>query len=363
MARLIFCVTNNLQYDQRMARICSTLSEAGHQILLVGRKMPGSGPLSPKPYRQHRLNLLFSEGKLFYAEYQVRMFFFLLGKKADALIAIDLDSIIPVYYAALLKGCKRAMDAHEYFTGQKEVVSRPAVYRFWKSIEKRFLPKFRTGTTVSSGIAALFREEYGLEYEVIRNLPLFKAYPAHHLTQPPQIIYRGAVNEARGLSQLAEAMKSIPAQLVVYGNGNFMVQFQNFLSANNLGEKVVIKGAVSPEDLDKETESAQIGVNLVENSGDNQYYSLANKFFDMIMHGVPQVTMDYPEYRMVNNQFEVAVLIPDCSPANIKQAIEQLMNNKELYNRLAQNCTEAAKVYNWDNEKVKLLSFYAQFLG
>lgn len=363
MARLIFCVTNDLNYDQRMARICGTLSEFGHDVLLVGREMPGSAPLLCKPYRQHRLNLLFSKGKGFYVEYQLRLFLFLLGKKADAVMAIDLDTIIPVYHAASLKGWKKAMDAHEYFTGQKEVCSRKAVYRIWKWIERKYLPKFRSGYTVSSGIAGLFREEYGLQYEVIRNLPLYTKYPLGTPSQPAIIIYRGAVNEARGLAELAKAMENIPARLYVYGTGNFMEAFQKIVADNNLTEKVVIKGAVFPEDLERATAYADIGVNLVENIGKNQYYSLANKFFDLVMHGIPQVTMDYPEYRAINDQFEVAVLIKECNALQIREAILSLINDLELYNRLANNCKRAAKVFNWDQEKMKLIQFYQKLLG
>jgi len=362
LARLIFCVTNNLIYDQRMARTCSALTEAGHQVLLVGRNYP-SWPLpKERVYRQHRLRLLFSKGILFYAEYQVRLLVFLLFKKADVVVSIDLDTIIPVYYAARFKGWKMAFDAHEYFTGQQEITSRPGVFRVWKWIEKKFLPKFRSGYTVSEGISALFKQEYGLGYPVIRNVPHFKAYKPHAFKSNPVVIYRGAVNEARGLKALAEAMKTIPATLLVYGDGNYMAEFQKIIAENNLAGKVVIKGAVLPEELDEATEVADIGLNLVENSGENQYYSLANKFFDMMMHGLPQVTMDYPEYRAVNNRYEVAVLIRDCNPESIASGIRRLMTDKELYDRLAQNCASAAKVYNWEAEKMKLISFYGQFI-
>lgn len=332
-------------------------------MLLVGRKTAGSPALDPKPYRQHRMRLFFSKGKLFYAEYQIRLFFFLLKSKTDAVIANDLDTIIPVYFSAKIKGWKIAMDAHEYFTGQKEVVSRPGIFRFWKWVERKFLPKFQSGYTVSDGIARLFREEYKLNYEVIRNVPTFSLHQPHVFKDNPVIIYRGAVNEGRGLKELAETMKNLPAKLNIYGDGNFMNPLQKLISENNLAGKMVIKGAVLPADLDVATELSDIGLNLVENNGLNQYYSLANKFFDMIMHGLPQVTMDFPEYRAINNQFEVAVLIPHCTPDAIEHGIQKLMQDPELYTRLANNCKQASKVFNWEFEKIKLKSFYERFLG
>lgn len=363
MARIILCVTNSLHFDQRLARICTTLAGTGHEVLLVGRKNAGSQPLKPKPYRQHRMRLIFSKGKWFYAEYQLRLFFFLLTQKADAVIANDLDTIIPVYYSSRIKGWKIAIDAHEYFTGQIEVVSRPGVFRFWKWVERKFLPKYRSGYTVSDGIARLFKEEYNLNYEVIRNVPKYKLHQPHKFCNNPLLIYRGAVNEGRGLKELAEAMKNLPLTLNIYGDGNFMLQLQKRISENNMAGRMVINGAVLPEDLDMATETSDIGLNLVENNGKNQFHSLANKFFDMIMHGLPQVTMDFPEYRAINKQFEVAVLIAECTPEAIELGVRKLMQNQELYTRLSNNCIRAAKVLNWETEQIKLISFYERFLG
>ena len=63
---------------------------------------------------------------------------------------------------------------------------------------------------------------------------------------------------------------------------------------------------------------------LFENNGLNQYYSLANRFFDYIMAGVPQVCVDYPEYKVLNDEFEIASLIINTNPKTIamfKQSI------------------------------------------
>ena len=105
--KIIFTVTNDLNYDQRMQRICGTLADAGYNVLLVGRKLKDSPPLSGKNYKQQRLNCWFAKGKLFYAEFNTRLFFYLLFTKTDCLCAIDLDTILPVYYISKIKGIKR----------------------------------------------------------------------------------------------------------------------------------------------------------------------------------------------------------------------------------------------------------------
>src|SRR5678815_5747716 len=96
MKRLVFTVTNDLSYDQRMIRICTTLAQAGYDVMLVGRKMKGSIPLQERPFRQKRLVNLFQKGKLFYIEYNIHLFCLLLFKRADLICAIDLDTILPL---------------------------------------------------------------------------------------------------------------------------------------------------------------------------------------------------------------------------------------------------------------------------
>ena len=69
MKKRVFCaVTNDLNYDQRMIRICTSLTKAGFLVTLVGRENQGSLPLDNRPYRQHRLKMWTRRGKLFYLE-------------------------------------------------------------------------------------------------------------------------------------------------------------------------------------------------------------------------------------------------------------------------------------------------------
>src|SRR5690606_13145976 len=140
LARIFFTVTNDLTYDQRMQRICRSLSNAGHSVVLVGRKRKHSPPLKSEPYRQYRLRCLGEKGFLFYASYNIRLFFFLWKRRMDGICAIDLDTIIPCLLASRLKKVERIYDAHELFCEMKEIVSRPTMYLFWKWIERSTVP-------------------------------------------------------------------------------------------------------------------------------------------------------------------------------------------------------------------------------
>jgi glycosyltransferase involved in cell wall biosynthesis len=275
----------------------------------------------------------------------------------DAICAIDLDTIIPCHFISWIKRIPRIYDAHELFTEMKEVITRPGIKKLWTKVEKKFVPKFKLGYTVSESIAEEFRRRYGVSYETIRNLPVLK--PTDEIKIIEKIIlYHGAVNEARGFEFLIPAMQQVNCKLVICGDGNFMAQLKKLISHNKLENKIELKGMLPPEEIWKISQQATVGVALAEKEGLNQFLALPNKFFDYVHAGLPQVTMNYPEYRKINEQFEVAVLIDDLAPKIIAGAINNLLTNEFLHKKLKENCLKARQELNWQHEEKKLLSFY-----
>src|SRR5688572_22963678 len=165
------------------------------------------------------------------------------------------------------------------------------------------------------------------------------------------ILYQGAVNKGRGLDKLALSMKDVNAKLWVCGNGNFMDEMRSVVQVNDLATKVIFFGMLPPGELKKRTAQAYIAVNPFERAGLNQYLSLSNKFFDYIHAGIPQVTMNYPEYKKINDQFKIAELIDGLDPETIANAINKILNDKDLYLQRKQNCLAAKQEMNWQNEK------------
>ena len=157
---IYFTVTNDLSYDQRMIRICTSLALAGHSVKLIGRKMKGSEPLESRLFDQVRLDTFFKKGKRFYAFYNIRLFFYLLTSSVDCICAIDLDTILPCLFVSRFRKTLRVFDAHELFCEMKEIVTRPPIHRFWKRIERYAVPKFKSGYTVNQTIADEFKKMY-----------------------------------------------------------------------------------------------------------------------------------------------------------------------------------------------------------
>jgi len=360
MPRIIFTVINDLTYDQRMHRICNSLANDGNDVLLVGRKLESSIPLSQEKFQQRRLSLIFSKGKLFYLEYDIRLFFFLLFKKFDIVCGIDLDTILPCYFISKIKNKKCVYDAHELFTEVPEVIRRPSIQSMWKRIEKFSISRIKNCYTVSNGIAEYFLQHYNRKFEVIMNMPLKDEPDGNNKIDfsSPQIIYQGALNEGRGLEAMIEAMQQVNGKLILAGEGDLSSLLREKVTHLRLNDKIIFTGKRKAEELRELTKQSFIGINLLEKKGLNYYYSLANKFFDYVNAGVPQITMNFPEYKMMNQQFEVAALIDDLKTETLLSAIRRLTDEKDFYFRLRENCSHACEVWNWENEEQKLFLFY-----
>jgi glycosyltransferase involved in cell wall biosynthesis len=362
MKKLVFTVTNDLSYDQRMIRICTSLANAGYDVMLVGRKLHDSVPLQDRPFRQKRLLNVFQKGKAFYVGYNIHLFFLLLFKKADLICAIDLDTILPCYYASKIRRSTRVYDAHELFCEMKEIVTRPRIYRAWKRIEKFAVPKFKYGYTVNTLIRDEFKKMYSRDYEIIRSVPYLKPLQLPDKKEK-YVLYQGAVNEGRSFESLIPAFKTVNAKLIIAGDGNFMSQARQLVKENQLEEKIIFLGKIEPEKLFELTSSAWIGLTLFENKGLSNYYSLANRFFDYIQAGVPQLCVDYPAYAELNKQFDIGVLINDLSSENISGHLNKMLEDTELYKRLQKNCLKAREELNWQREEKKLIAYYRSILG
>ena len=366
--RLVFTVTTDLNYDQRMQRICGSLARAGYEVLLVGREWPRSEPLLAQPYQQHRLRCWLQRGKLFYLEFNLRLLAYLLTQRAAAWCAIDLDTVLPVWARARLSKKPLVYDAHELFTEVPEVVNRPAVQWLWRRVEQFIVPRAHLAYTVGPALAHLFEQRYGRPFAVIRNISRLQEVGEGKANSQGYILYQGALNAGRGLETLLEAMLQVRGNLVICGEGDLSEALRAQAAALGLlaSGQVEFRGYVLPEALREVTRRAAVGVLLLENQGQSYYYSLANKFFDYLHACVPQVVVDFPEYRALNEVYDVAELVPaPLTPTAVAVALNRLLpgGDETRVRQLMTNCAHARQELNWQHEETRLLALYAALPG
>lgn len=354
--KLVFTVINDLTYDRRMDRICTSLARHGYEVTLVGRQLPSSKPIKDQPYRQKRLKCWVNQGALFYLEYNVRLFFWLLFARFDLYGAIDLDTILPHKLVSAIKSKPLVYDAHEYFTEVIEIQTRPRIQAIWRWIERVSIGPKTKAYTVSQSYAKLFNDHHGSDFRVIRNVPPLEdqaIVPKHPIFT---FVYVGAVNAGRGIEESIQAIDGLNARLRVCGDGDVLEQLKNNLPKHQQ-EQVSFTGYLPPDELEKEAQKAHCGLLLLKSESLSYYYSLANKFFDYVHAEVPQLVIDFPEYQLMNQEYQVA-LVSSLDVVEIRLHMEQMMTDSELYERLKSQTQMAKKHWNWQKEELKLLNFY-----
>ncbi|MES2388859.1 MAG: glycosyltransferase [Bacteroidota bacterium] len=352
MKKIIFAVTTDLSYDQRMLRTCRTLAAAGYGITIIGRRKPESKHLGHEPYTQKRLRCFFHRGWVFYAEFNTRLFFNLLFSTADAICACDTDTLPAVWLASMLKKTIPVYDSHEYFTQVPELLHRPVTRKFWESIERFIIPKLKHCYTVSKSYARQLEKQYGTKFAVVRNISRLEDIPEPEIWPDlpvPYLIYTGALNEGRGLEEAIEALRHVNCNLLICGDGDIKEKLEKQIRTARLADQVKLAGYIAPERLRRLTAGAMAGLNMLRNDSPSYYYSLANKFFDYMHAGIPQICSNFPEYQVINANRQVALLC-ELSAASVEDAIRKLLEDPNLKRRLRNNALAMRNEYNWQKE-------------
>jgi glycosyltransferase involved in cell wall biosynthesis len=353
--RIIFTVTNDLNHDQRMKRICSALQEAGYDVLLIGRSKAKSAPLHTALFTQKRLTCFFESGKLFYLEYNLRLFFFLLITPCQIIGAVDLDTLTACTFAAKIRSSKLVFDAHEYFTEVPEVANRTSIKKTWSVVAKSMIPHAKLAYTVSNSLAEIFSKAYLIPFHVIRNVP--DAVAVNVSDKEDYILYQGDLNEGRGLEEMIDALAALNKKLIIAGDGPLHEQLLQRAAKNKCTHLVQFIGYVNKDELAKLTAKAWLGINLLHAESLSYYYSLSNKFFNYMHAGTPQLCAPFPEYENILQHYKIG-LICNCCSEDIIAAIKQLEANPNMYTQMQQACAAAAQQFTWKNEKEKLLTLY-----
>lgn len=356
--RLLIAVTTDLNTDQRMQKTALSLHRAGFQVHLIGRRLPHSQALPTTPYAQSRLNLWFHKGPLFYAEYNIRLWLLALRARVDAFTAVDTDTLVALRLAAFIRRKPLIWDAHEMFTGVPELSNRPWVRGFWQLIEKICLPGIRYSYTVSEGVAEWYARHYGLRMQLVYNMPHSRMASTGR-GRSAYLLYQGAVNVGRGLPALIRTMTQHSLPLVIVGGGDILQDLKELVRQLKLEDRVRFTGLLNPDALRELTRDAFIGFNLLDGDSFNYRHSLANRFFDFVQAGIPQIGMNFESYRQFNHQFEVAILLDQADADGVSAAILRLVNDPGLYNHLREQCRLAAEFWSWETAcEPILLSIY-----
>lgn len=368
--KAIISVINDLVTDQRVDKTACVLADLGFEVLMVGRRKTDSPRMPERTYETLRMRLLWEKGPLFYAEYNIRLFFLLLSRPANLLVSNDLDTLLPNYLIHKLKRVPIVYDSHEYFTATPELVERPKIQRIWKWIEKWIVPKLKNCITVNASIANLFEQEYRVPFRIVRNIP--QQHPNSETVSRASlglpenkkiIILQGSgINVQRGAEEAVEAMQYLEnVLLLVVGGGDVLPLLKNRVQELSLQNKVQFVARQTPEKLAGYTSTADIGLTIDKDTNINYRFSLPNKLFDYIYAGVPVLATPLVELKNIIQHYDIGEFIQNHNPEHIAATIQTMLKDEGRMARYKNNTRKAATELNWENEKKVLVEIFAPY--
>jgi glycosyltransferase involved in cell wall biosynthesis len=363
--RIFISTTNDISTDNRVNKVAVMLEEMGFEVMWIGRELASSKPLE-RSYRTERMKLWFTKGGLFYAEFQVRLFFTLLFEcdRKSVLLSNDLDTLLPNFLISRFFGIPLVYDSHEYFCGVPEIQGR-WVKRVWQGLERFVFPRLDHIWTVNESIAGLYQEDYGKRPKVFRNIspkPSFAKKSRAELGLPEDVkiaINQGSgMNVDRGLEEAVEAVSQMEGwMLLLVGSGDAIPALQKYVTEHQLETKVKFIGRVPYEELLQYTSAADVGLSLDKSTNINYRFSLPNKLFDYIHCNTPVVSSAVVEVKRIVDDYAIGETVDPENIEALKVAIEKV--GADTYDTALK---KAQKELNWENEQMPLKAFYAQFL-
>lgn len=349
--KIIFTVTSNLESDQRVHKTAQYFHENGWEVEVIGSQNRPCNPNYQQTYKTHRINVLFKKGFLFYAEFNIRLFFLLLFKSANRIWSNDTDTTVASFLSAKIKGTQYTQDLHELFPEVPEVTNRKFVKRVWTKIEDMIFPHIKDGYTVCQSIADYYKKRYNINLTVVRNAPNRKLYEGKkdefsHI-QGKIILYQGAVNEGRGIEWIIDAMPYVNnATFVIIGDGDISEYIQKKIVEKKIEDRVFMMGKIPFSELRKYTLSADLGVCLLKEKGLSYYYSLPNRVFDFMQAHVPLLATQFPEIERVVVNYKTGRVINHYEPEYLAKQINEMLSTDINHS----DFEIASNVFNWENE-------------
>ena len=343
-------VSNDLLTDQRVDRHRRTLTEAGYDVVVLGRR--------EVPTRHSR-------GWQFYYELNRGLARAVTRQKPDIVWANDTDTLLGCRIAARRCHARLVLDCHELFPEVPEIRHKPLVKWVWRTLERWLMPQCDALLTVCNSIAEHYRLQLGVSMTVVRNMNEELRMKNEELADASNnsslftlhsslkvLLYQGKVNVGRGVDWAIDALEWLTdCRLVVAGDGDLLEEMKAYAAEKPWAERILFTGRLMPAELQKLTPQADVGLVMLEDMGLSYRYALPNRIGDFVHAGVPMVVSDLPEMSAVVKRYRVGEVMRAPGAQALAESVKRVLAaDKGHY-----DFTAARRDMDWNKEKELLI--------
>ena len=358
--KILFVTIDSPENRTRLRNHIKTTQNAGHTVVLAANFKYKS---KFSEYGNANFHTAFESGPLKFILFNIKLACYLLLHRYDCLYLRGIYVVPGARVAAFFKNKHMMYDAHKYFAGLSLVQKRLLRRIIWMAFERWIVRNASSVLTVSEPIAQQYRARYQAlkRITVIRNLPGYQIANTE-IPEPYQlrytqkvILFFGYLMPDRGLTCLLKAVADIPdVVLLIVGEGEMKSALVALSESMALSGRVKFMPFVPYKYLISFISQAYIGVSLLKPVSDNHRYALPNKLFECIMAGLPVLASDIPTHRFYINTYGVGLTVDVSSHVPVRKCLKEMLSDHKQWQQWHENCLQAAKELNWENEEVKL---------
>jgi glycosyltransferase involved in cell wall biosynthesis len=258
------------------------------------------------------------------------------------------------------KKCKIITNIHQYLFPYESNFKIRIYFAFERLLLKYASKKSDLTITIAEYIKQIIKERWKLSnVKVIPNginLKEFKYTIKKEEEFQFRMLYVGRLSNQKGVSKLIESiflLKNKNIILDIVGDGEEEFRLKKLVLSKNI-KNVIFHGRKSGKELLSFYNSA----NVFLLASDFEGQSLV--LLEAMAIGIPIVASDVPgTHELIQN---VGILVNPPTPEAFAEAIEKLIRNPKLRERLAKNGLKEVKKYSWDNVDNQIEKNYREIL-
>lgn len=201
-------------------------------------------------------------------------------------------------------------------------------------------------------------------YKITEGLDHGVYVPCGEKSSYPHVLFVGRIKRFKGIHHLIKAMKLIVeklpnARLSIVGRGDleYWVELKWLTKALKLENNVVFHGYVSEEEKIKLMQHAHALVLPSQREGFGLVVIEANAC------GTAAIATDVPGLRDAVAKDETGIFVPYGNIRALTAAVERMLTDEELRERLSRNAVKWAKRFSWDRTATEALSVIRKVVG
>lgn len=230
----------------------------------------------------------------------------------DLVVANDARAL-PLAFAAAGPTTPVYADMHEWAPEETmdSLSWRLLVAPYMQHLCEKYLPRVAAATSVSSGLTRLYREQFGVETELVRNAPDIRDLDATPVDPDSiRLVHSGTADPRRNIMELIDATDRLPERFrldlyLLRVPGGHLDAIKKRANAN---PRITVHDPVPPETLPEVLNQYDLGVFLYPLTTLSSKYHLPNKFFDFVQARLGLVFSPAPEIEEQFAHYGVGVL-------------------------------------------------------